>query len=126
MLRAVAAYKTAVDRADRRTESIRAGGDGQSPSDLNTGIPAQARSVTTRSRRSGSCPVTPRSGGIAAYRDSELVAVVRWIESDTLLRTEEELLAETMKVLGFSKKGSMIVSRITAAIERARAAHRGT
>lgn len=126
VLRAVAAYKTAVDRADRRTESIRAGGDGQSPSDLNTGIPAQARSVTTRSRRSGSCPVTPRSGGIAAYRDSELVAVVRWIESDTLLRTEEELLAETMKVLGFSKKGSMIVSRITAAIERARAAHRGT
>jgi hypothetical protein len=50
---------------------------------------------------------------------NQLVAMVRWIESDTLLRTEEELLAELMTELGFRKRGSRIVEVLTAAIRAA-------
>jgi len=51
---------------------------------------------------------------------AELVTVIRWIESDTLLRTEDELLAETMQVLGFMRKGSSITGAIRQAIALAR------
>lgn len=50
------------------------------------------------------------------YSDSELVAVVNWILSDTLLRTEDQMLSEVMDELGFRRRGSKIVSRITSAI----------
>ena len=53
--------------------------------------------------RTGSCPITTHRDGIDDYTDYELVEVVRWIESDTLLRTEEELLEETMRALGFTR-----------------------
>jgi very-short-patch-repair endonuclease len=61
---------------------------------------------------------------IADYRPEELVAVVRWIESDTLLRTEEELVAEVMRELGFGRKGSRITATITDAIREARTGSR--
>jgi Arc/MetJ family transcription regulator len=50
----------------------------------------------------------------------ELVAVIHWIESDTLLRTEDDLLAETMRVLGFKRRGPNITSAISRAIAQAR------
>jgi hypothetical protein len=53
-------------------------------------------------------------------RGDELVEVVRWIESDTLLRTEEELLLETIRVLGFSRRGKKITAAIDNAIGLAR------
>jgi hypothetical protein len=46
---------------------------------------------------------------------------VRWIESDTLLRTEEELFAEVMRELGYRNRGSRIVRAISEAIRTARA-----
>ena len=55
---------------------------------------------------------------------AELVTVVRWIESDTLLRTEDELVAETMRVLGFIRKGSNITGAIRQAIAQARRTRR--
>jgi very-short-patch-repair endonuclease len=70
--------------------------------------------------RSGTCPVQLARPNIGAYDEAELVSVIRWIESDTLLRTEEELLEETMRVLGFSRRGSRITEAITIAIARAR------
>jgi hypothetical protein len=59
-------------------------------------------------------------GSIDEYSRAELVAIVRWIESDTLLRTEEELLAETVRTIGFSRRGSKITAAVTAAIASAR------
>jgi Arc/MetJ family transcription regulator len=50
----------------------------------------------------------------------DLVAVIHWIESDTLLRTEDDLLAETMRVLGFKRRGPNITSAISRAIAQAR------
>jgi very-short-patch-repair endonuclease len=57
---------------------------------------------------------------IRGYRNEQLVAIVRWIESDTLLRTEEDLADEVMRELGFGRKGSRITAAISAAIRDAR------
>lgn len=40
------------------------------------------------------------------------------LESDTLLRTEDQLLTEVMRELGFQKRGKRIVEAITSAIGR--------
>jgi hypothetical protein len=58
---------------------------------------------------------------IAAYRHAELVALIRWIESDTLLRTEDEVLEEVMRELGFARKGPRIREAIANALAAARA-----
>jgi hypothetical protein len=71
-------------------------------------------------RRTGACPIRTHRGGISEYSTAELVVAIRWIESDTLLRTEDELLAETMQVLGFLRKGSNITGAIKQAIAQAR------
>jgi Arc/MetJ family transcription regulator len=70
------------------------------------------------------CPIRTHRGGIGEYSMAELVTVVRWIESDTLLRTEDELVAETMRVLGFIRKGSNITGAIRQAIAQARRTRR--
>jgi hypothetical protein len=58
---------------------------------------------------------------IAGYRHADLVALIRWIESDTLLRTEDEVLEEVMRDLGFTRKGPRIREAITRALAAARA-----
>jgi len=55
---------------------------------------------------------------IDEYVDDELAAMVEWIRSDTLLRTDDELLEEVMFELGFRRRGARIVAAIEAAIER--------
>jgi hypothetical protein len=42
--------------------------------------------------------------------------VVRWVKSDGRLYTEEELLTETMRALGFMVRGKRIVEAIQRAI----------
>lgn len=59
-------------------------------------------------------------GQIDQFRDQDLRAIVRWIESDTLLRSREELIAETMHELGFERRGKKIVARIGSAIDGVR------
>jgi very-short-patch-repair endonuclease len=56
---------------------------------------------------------------ITDYRHADLVALARWIKSDTLLRTEEQMLTEMMSELGFKKRGSRIVNALTRAIQSA-------
>jgi hypothetical protein len=46
--------------------------------------------------------------------------LIHWIESDDLIRTEDELLLETMHELGFKRGGKKIVVRIRVAIKQAR------
>ena len=69
-----------------------------------------------RSRRPAVKPGQP----INAYSHAQLVALIRWIESDTLLRTEEELLAEAMRELRFGRRGTRIQTALMAAIDDAR------
>ncbi len=51
---------------------------------------------------------------ITEYSDRTLVDLIRWIESDTLLRTEDDLFEQFVLALGFKRRGS----RIRAAFER--------
>jgi very-short-patch-repair endonuclease len=108
--RAVEAYQAAVTDADRTGEAWtgRRGAD--------------APEAVTTAARVGPCPVATWRASIADYSQAELVAVIRWIESDTLLRTEDELLAETIRTLGFQRRGSKITAAVAAAIARARTA----
>jgi hypothetical protein len=53
---------------------------------------------------------------IDAYSDAELIRLAQWIRSDDSLRTEDELLQEMMRELGFQRRGKNVVARLTAAI----------
>jgi very-short-patch-repair endonuclease/DNA polymerase III delta prime subunit len=77
-------------------------------------------SQAPRVRPMGSRPFVLAGKPIHAYADSELVALVRWIESDDLLRTEDELVDEMMRELGFRRHGKNVVATLAAAITRAR------
>ncbi|MEX0800774.1 MAG: AAA domain-containing protein [Dehalococcoidia bacterium] len=70
--------------------------------------------------RNGPRPRTYRWQSVQNYSLSELVRLVRWIESDGILRTEDELMGEVMEELGFQRRGKRVVSRIAQAIREAR------
>ncbi|MFG2038091.1 AAA domain-containing protein [Dactylosporangium sp. NPDC048998] len=58
---------------------------------------------------------------IGEYPHELLVDLIRWIESDTLLRTEEQVLDEARRQLGFKRGGSRINAALSAAMTDARA-----
>lgn len=73
----------------------------------------------------GPRPIIPRRGqygyySIADYAHWDLVELARWIESDTLLRTDADLIREMMKELGFKRTGRRIVERLEKAIRETR------
>ena len=53
---------------------------------------------------------------IVDYTRSELIYVIQWIQSDTLLRTDDELLVEFMSALGFKRRGNRIKDAFDAAL----------
>ena len=57
---------------------------------------------------------------IKEYSENELDSVIMWIKEDGKLRTDEELLEEIMKELGFRKKGKLIRNALNLAISRSR------
>ena len=105
--RALAAYQAAVAATDSEE---RHAAPSRSPAQEAPAPPADRRRTVPRR---GPCPIWVSGEGIDAYSQAELVALIRWIESDTLLRTEDELLAEAIRQLGFRKRGSRIVAALT-------------
>lgn len=69
----------------------------------------------TPARRATRPPV-PERENIDEYPTSELRAMVRWVRSDGLLHTDQEIVAEVTRELGFKRKGAKIVAAIEAAI----------
>jgi len=69
--------------------------------------------------RQGHRPVIRAGTPITAYSQQELVGLVRWVTSDTLLRTEEQLIDELVAELGYQRRGPRIVEALTAAIRAA-------
>ncbi|MEV6928680.1 AAA domain-containing protein [Dactylosporangium sp. NPDC051485] len=57
---------------------------------------------------------------IGEYPRQLLVDLIRWIESDTLLRTEEQVVEEARKQLGFKRGGSRINAALMDALHEAR------
>lgn len=66
--------------------------------------------------RHGRRPVIRAGTPITQYSQEELVELVRWITSDTLLRTEDQLIDEMVRELGYQRRGPRIVEALTAAI----------
>lgn len=131
--RAKQAYEAAVQASDKRDAEE----DGNGSHDNNDGDPgpgkkldqpgsADAGMTTTTTLETeqlpdrGPCPVDGSRGSIEAYSAQELVTLIRWIESDTLLRTRDQLIEEAMFELGFKRRGSKIVDAISRAIDAGR------
>jgi hypothetical protein len=66
-------------------------------------------------------PDVPPGRPIGEYSQAQLVELIRWIESDTLLRTEEEVLEAARRELGFKRGGSRINAALAGALAAARA-----
>ena len=116
--RAVAAYRAAVAAAD--AADCAAPPTAAAPASPTAPAPPSVPAPIVVPPRQGSIPVRPGLGSIAAYRHDELVALIRWLESDTLLRTEDELVAAAVTALGFHKRGRSIVAALEDAVADSR------
>ncbi|WP_419925546.1 AAA domain-containing protein [Candidatus Poriferisocius sp.] len=64
-------------------------------------------------------PRVRRYPSINEYSHHELVQLVKWIKSDGLLRTDDELFEELFQDLGFGRRGQKIVDALNEAIDSA-------
>lgn len=64
--------------------------------------------------------VPSNRGDINTYSLGELVVLARWIMSDSLLRTDDDLMAEMRSELGFQRRGSRIDAALRHAITLAK------
>jgi very-short-patch-repair endonuclease len=109
--RALAAFQEAVRAADRRGDA-----HGERAPRSATQNAAALTASSTRGRR----PHLGQRPSITDYSHEELERLVRWIQSDDQLRTDDELLEEAIDELGFDRRGSRIVAAIREAIEACR------
>lgn len=106
--KALAAYGAAVNTADQPR--------GNEPAEAKPAPPGSNGNQSASLPERGPRPAVPRYLPITEYSYSQLRALVRWVQSDTLLRTQDQLLTEVMNELGFQKRGKRIVAAINAAI----------
>jgi very-short-patch-repair endonuclease len=69
------------------------------------------------SERSNRPQVTP-GFSISQYSAGQLASIVRWILSDDVVRTHDEILETAMNELGFQRRGPRIVAALNVAIAR--------
>ena len=104
--RAVSAYEEAVRRADlldADTALLESPGGVQ---------PAPRALQQPIARQRGLRPVVPRHETIDQYSDQELLRIAAWVESDGLLRTDEEFIRDIFEVLPFQRLGGRIRERL--------------
>ncbi|MCY4576238.1 MAG: AAA domain-containing protein [Chloroflexi bacterium] len=77
-----------------------------------------APTIEARPQRTERRPFLLSRNSIEDYEDYELIGLLRWIESDTLLRTDQELKQEMTRELGFKRLGSRIDARLTQVIKQ--------
>ena len=108
------AWRRAIDASNEEGELP------DSVSSVRADLKPPPSSSTRRTRR----PWVPRKGtrgynSITDYQHSQLVDLVRWIKSDTLLRTDDDLIQEMMTELGFKRSGKRITDALRIAIKEA-------
>jgi very-short-patch-repair endonuclease len=122
--KAIAAYHAAVRAADEGEQAtlVRDPDDGEPGTLLQTAHEAALSRTTPASpapgQRIGPRPWITRGQPIEAYSDTELLRLAQWMRSDDILRTQDELLQEMMRELGFQRRGKNVVARLTAAISQ--------
>lgn len=109
--RAIKAYDDAVKFADHTTvrPSGPIGSDGAPPIAMVSALQVEARAR-------GSRPRVPHRQSISEYSIGELLQLIRWIRSDGQLRSDDELVTEVVRELGFSRRGKRIETEIRAAL----------
>ena len=113
--RAVEAWKRACKNANR--------GDPAPARDIGAEEkPTEARLPDLTPSR-GPRPRISRGLPIAEYTQADLVTLAQWILSDTLLRTDADMLSEMMQEVGFGRRGRRIVEAIEEAVSIASRQH---
>ena len=106
------AWRKAVELADEKDAGVGDGG-------ADDGAVLETTPIAADVGR-GPRPSVPPGFPIAEYTQRELVALAGWVLSDTLLRTDDELLRELRQELGFKRGGSRINAALLEAIGIAR------
>jgi hypothetical protein len=118
--RAWAAFQDAVEAADRDDDDPGTDRGGTLEEELET-LETWAQPVAREALERGHRPLVGRREAITQYHRSELRALVQWIQSDGRLRTDDELIAEMVRELGFQKRGARIEARCREVLEQLRA-----
>jgi very-short-patch-repair endonuclease len=113
-------------------EAVRQADDDDDGSEPNVGTPVRpwmppeetvplgSASQSPVIRPRGQKPWLPSGQSVDQYSRTQLAQMVRWVESDGCLRTDEEIVAEVVHALGFKRRGTRIVAAIKGAIPYAR------
>lgn len=122
--RVLAAFKEAVAVADRAPASVRYPteiGIAQLGASIVRDAPVERLQTTGRARQ----PLAIKTGrdSIQKYERWELADIVKHIESDGELRTNDEIISEAMTILGMARRGNRIVEALTGAIDLVRRQH---
>jgi hypothetical protein len=117
----VAAPEAAEPEASALTEPEAAEPESKStePEAVEAAEVVEAAAKAERLRRPRKPSLTP-GRPITAYSASELAGLVRWIDSDFVERTDDELLRAAMKELGFARIGPRIKEALGAAVAEVR------
>jgi len=83
------------------------------------GLELRALETNAITKGRGPQPKIPKKGSIDDYRIGELMAWIKWIESDGKLRTHEEIIDEMVELL-FQRRGARIEAQVREAIDRIR------
>jgi very-short-patch-repair endonuclease len=81
--------------------------------------PTTAPDIPGIDARRGPRPPAPRRGTIDEYGFEEIVSICRWLLQDGLLLNRDTRIDQAIEQLGFQRRGSKIVQRIDAALDRA-------
>lgn len=104
-----------IDRVLAAYEEALAGETSTPPASTESAFTAHTweETVPLRGRR----PAVPVGPPISKYSDGDLQAMVRWVVSDELPRTRDEVYEEVKTSLRFQRDGKNIRERITGAVE---------
>ena len=113
----LASYATALEEMQQSVAVIGEAAEGETPSEsVATDDSAPVRNGSERTARR---PAIIFGESISSYADSNLVQIIRWIKSDDIVRTDDELLEEAMRVMGYKRRGTRIVERLNQAVATA-------
>jgi very-short-patch-repair endonuclease len=110
--RALAAYENAVASVDD-SNRVAAVSPNSAPSSNESQLHVKSR---TRDAR----PLISRRDAITDYSEWELMAMINWIESDSRLRSDEEIMEELLPELGFHRRGARIDGVLKIVLEKHR------
>jgi very-short-patch-repair endonuclease len=78
------------------------------------------RPPTATAERRGTRPRIHPGAPITSYSHAQLVALIRWIQSDDVVRSKDAVLEIAIRELGYLRRGGRIVETLNATIEDAR------